>query len=410
MQPGRKWFTVLTGGVTLSLLQIIVVASALVVAVACSGQRTQETQRGDAGAAESSNEREEGPCPGVEAADREKVVAKVGDVDITVCDVTDALNKMSPYLRKAYEAPQKRQQFLDNMIRFELIAQEAERRGYANDEEVQRVRKQMMIQRLNKELQESVRLSDITEEEMRAYYEEHEADYHKAEMVRIARVLLDSEAEATKILNLAKSKASDSRYFRQLAREHSIDEQTKEHGGDLPYFPSVADRQEGDPEIDPALVEAAFTLDMRDPLYSKVVKSADGWNVIRLRGRRKARDLAFDDVKRQIRHRLHRDKLRDVRDQLVAKLRKSAKIVVYEDELATVHIEMPAEPPPGAKGMPGPADMPERPGPPAKAVIPAKAPPAKAPAKAAPSKAPAKAPAKAPPAKAPPAKAPPAEG
>jgi peptidyl-prolyl cis-trans isomerase C len=329
----------------------------------------------------------------VAAEDREKVVAQVGDVAITVCDMTEALNKMSPYLRKAYEAPQKRQQFLDNLIRFELIAQEAERRGYSNDEEVQRVRKQMMIQRLNKELQESVRLSDITEEEMRAYYEEHEADYHKAEMVRIARILTATEAEAQKVLNLAKAKASDSRYFRELAREHSIDAQTKEQGGDLPYFPSVADRQEGDPEIDPALVEAAFSLDLRDPLYSKVVKTADGWNVIRLRGRRKARDLAFDDVKRQIRHRLHRDKLRDVRDGLVAKLRKSAKITIFEEELAKVRIEMPTEPAPGEKGPPGPIEPMEPAAPPVKAA------PVKGPGQAKvppPAKGPAKGPAKAP--------------
>ena len=306
------------------------------------GSQDQAQARGDAAPSEAEQE-DLGPCPAVDAADREKVVAQVGDVQITVCDVTESLNKMSPYLRKAYESPQKRQQFIDNMIRFELIAQEAERRGYASDEEVVRVRKQMMIQRLNKEIQDSVRLSDITDEEMRAYYDEHERDYHKAEMVRIARILCKTQAEAEKVLALAREKATDSRYFRQLAREHSVDAETKEHGGDLPYFPRAAERTEGDPEIDAALVEAAFSLEMRDPLYTKVVKTSDGWNVIRLRGRRKARDLSFDDVKRQIRHRLHRDRLSDARDELVSKLRKSADLQIFEEELTKVRIEMPPE-------------------------------------------------------------------
>jgi peptidyl-prolyl cis-trans isomerase C len=341
MQP------VLTRNLT-RLTGALAVAAALTVVVACGNRQGA----GDASAPDAAPAKraegapgEEGPCPGVEAADREKVVAQVGDVEITVCDVTEALNKMSPYLRKAYESPQKRQQFLDNMIRFELIAQEAERRGYASDEEVQRVRKQMMIQRLNKQLQESVRLSDITDEEMRAYYEEHEGDYHKAEMVRIARILCKTEGDCQRVLGLAKSKASDSRYFRQLARDHSVDEQTKEHGGDLPYFPRVEERQEGDPEVDPALVKVAFELDMREPLGNEIVKTADGWNVVRLRGRRKARDLSFDDVKRQIRHRLHRDKLREARDTLIAKLRKSSAIVVNEEELAKVRIDMPSDSP-----------------------------------------------------------------
>lgn len=326
--------------------------------VACSGQRSQESGERDASASssssESSSDDDDEPCPEVAEGDRNKVVAQVGEVEITVCDVTAALNKMSPYLRKAYEAPQKRQQFLDNMIRFELIAQEAERRGYANDEEVQRVRKQMMIQRLNRQLQESIRLSDITEEEMRSYYEEHESDYHKAEMVRIARIVLGSKTDAERILGQAKAKANDSRYFRKLARENSTDEATREHGGDLPYFARAEERGEDDPEIDEALVEAAFSLDMRDPLYSKVIETEDGWNVIRLRGRRKARDLSFDDVKRQIRHRLHRDKLRESRDELVSKLRKNSKIVINEEELANVRIDMPSAPP-GRGKAPAPA-------------------------------------------------------
>lgn len=328
----------------------VTIFAALVMIVTACGQQSGSggtESPADAGPAEPSEDQDEaiGPCPGVDEADRAKVVAQVGDVEITVCDVTEALNKMSPYLRKAYESPQKRQQFIDNMIRFELIAQEAERRGYSTDEEVERVRKQMMIQRLNKEIQDSVRLSDITEEELRAYYDENERDYHKAEMVRIARILCKTQADAEKVLNLAKSKANDSRYFRQLARDHSIDDETKEHGGDLPYFPRGDDRREGDPELEQSIVDAAFELDMRDPLHAKVIKTADGYNVIRLRGRRKARDLSFDDVKRQIRHRLHRDRLSEAREELVTKLRKNSDIQVFEDELAKVRIDMPRKAP-----------------------------------------------------------------
>ena len=385
----------------LTLFRWVGVATSLALAVACSSNSQQQTEEEeDASTRSSSDSDEESPCPGVESEDRSKVVAKVGSESITVCDVTEALNKMSPYLRKAYEAPEKRQQFLDNMIRFELIAQEAQRRGYDDDDEVQRVRKQMMIQRLNKQLQESIRLSDITEEEMREYYEEHEDDYHKAEMVRIARVVTKTAPEAQRVLKQAQSKANDSRYFRQLAREHSIDEQTREHGGDLPYFSRVEDRSEDAPEIDETVVEAAFSLDMRDPLYSKVIETEDGFNVIRLRGRRKARDLSFDDVKRQIRHRLHRDKLRTARDELVSKLREEADIEINEEELAEVEIEVPENLPtrPGRGLRPAPSKAQEKAPAKARGKAPAKA-RGKAPAKArgkAPAKARGKAPAKAP--------------
>ncbi len=407
MQAG---FTRRMKSLTLAQTIGVVAAVALMFIVACS-QDSGEQQRRDGAPTKQGDEAEKAPCPTVDEADRQKVVAQVGDVEITVCDVTEALNKMSPYLRKAYNDPQKRQQFLDNLIRFELIAQEAESRGYADDPEVQRVRKQMMIQRLNKQLQESVRLRDITEEDIRTYYEQNEGDYHKAKMVRIARILVKTKAEAQKVLTLAKSKSGDSRYFRQLAREHSIDEKTRKHGGDMPYFPRVEDRREDDPEIDEVLVNAAFELEMREPLLGKAIETSEGWNVIRLRGKRKARDLSFDDVKRQIRHRLHREKLREVRDELLAKLRKNAKIAINEPELNKIRIELPSDapsregPPVGAPaGEKAPTGAQKVP-PSAQKALPGaqKAPPAKRPpAKSGPAKV---SPAKAPPAKAPPAKA-----
>ena len=108
MQPGHRWFTS-PGTARIKAALAIAALLALAAAAACGNREGRgAAQRGDAAPADASATAEQGPCPDVAAADREKVVAKVGDVEITVCEVTEALNKMSPYLRKAYEAPQKR--------------------------------------------------------------------------------------------------------------------------------------------------------------------------------------------------------------------------------------------------------------------------------------------------------------
>ena len=89
------------------------------------------------------------PCPTVEREHRGKVVARAGKTTITVCDVSEALGKMSPYLRKAYASEEKLLRFVDNMVRFELIAAEAWRKGLDQDPEVVRTSRQMMVQRLS---------------------------------------------------------------------------------------------------------------------------------------------------------------------------------------------------------------------------------------------------------------------
>src|SRR5687768_15844016 len=71
-------------------------------------------------------------------ARRAKVVAKIGDVRLTVGEVEDAINAQSPFLRTRYRDPARLQEFVDNMVRFELLAREAERRRYGDNEIVSR--------------------------------------------------------------------------------------------------------------------------------------------------------------------------------------------------------------------------------------------------------------------------------
>ena len=54
-----------------------------------------------------------------------QVVAKVDDAVITVGDVQDRINKQSPFVRARYTTHEKKKEFLDSLIRFEVMADEA---------------------------------------------------------------------------------------------------------------------------------------------------------------------------------------------------------------------------------------------------------------------------------------------
>src|SRR5688572_13775004 len=83
--------------------------------------------------------------------DLQEVLAKIDDVVITVGDFQERINKQTPYVRARYTSVERKKEFLDNLVRFEVLAKEAERRGLNKDAEVVRTMKQVMIQKLLKD-------------------------------------------------------------------------------------------------------------------------------------------------------------------------------------------------------------------------------------------------------------------
>src|SRR5687768_5965185 len=75
----------------------------------------------------------------------EQPIAKVGETTITVGEFADRLASQSPYLRARYSSPERKREFLDNMVCFELLAIEAQKRGLDKQPEVDRVKRQMMV-------------------------------------------------------------------------------------------------------------------------------------------------------------------------------------------------------------------------------------------------------------------------
>lgn len=105
-----------------------------------------------------------------------------------------------------------------------------------------------------------------TEEEVRAYYDENIELYAET---RVSHILLEDADLARELSNRLQSSPAErpTRLFKQLARRHSTDRQTKEEGGELGYFTSgvypgafedaVAEMEPGDIS-DPVSTELGF--------------------------------------------------------------------------------------------------------------------------------------------------------
>lgn len=304
-----------------------------------------------------------------EVARRSGALAKIGDTTITIGQFEDHLNKQGPFRRVQYSAPEKRQEFLDQMIDWELQAQHAQKQGHGDDPSVaDQLKRVMSSLLLRREVDDRIRPEDVTDEEMRGYYDEHLTTFKRPERVRAYHIVVSDQEKAQSLLDRLVEEGVDTREFRRLAREMSEDPVTKRRGGDLRYFTKAADRREGDPEVHKALVTATFKLlDMRreaqdsagdsksgtgkikrgprrgkvpgfNPIFPKLVQTPQGYHVVRFMGHRDAVNREFEDVERQIRNRIWREKLQKSREDFIGNLREKHKVVVNEDRMELIKI------------------------------------------------------------------------
>jgi peptidyl-prolyl cis-trans isomerase C len=266
-----------------------------------------------------------------------QVVAKVDDNVITVGDVQERINKQSPFIRSRYTTLEKKKEFLDNLIRFEVMAAEAQKRGYDKDPEVIRVMKQQMISKfLQKDFESKLKVEDVPDADVEKYYAAHPEEFNRKDEVRVSQIVLKDKAKADKVAAevkaLPKAPTADQKPFRDLVAKYSEDEDSKQRSGDLTFFDkdSVAYPR--------PVVEAAFKLtevgDVAGP-----IKTDKGYHIIKLTQKKPGFTRPLAEVKRQIQQRLFRDLRTKSMDAFIANLRQKSKIDIYEDKLGKVLID-----------------------------------------------------------------------
>lgn len=295
---------------------------ALLLIVGCSG--TQDSK----------DDKDDGLKHGLTEAQAQEVLATIGDKAITVGEFADRLGSLSPYIRARFESPERRREFLDNFIRFELLVHEAKKKGYGDQPEIVRTRRQAMVKELiAKEVDEKLSLSDVSQAEMKAYYDAHKDEFDRPAQMRASHILLTDKKAADQMLKRARDK-KDIKSFRAMAKQHSKDEATAASGGDLQFF--AKDGGEGPPA---AIRKAAFSLKKTGDVYDKLVKTDSGYHLVMLTGKRPALTRTLEQAKRSIRHKLLREKKDAAMASLLDRLRAEIKVEIDEEALKQVRVD-----------------------------------------------------------------------
>lgn len=135
---------------------------------------------------------------------------------------------------------------------------------------------------------------EITEDEMKNYFEENKDSFAQKEEVKARHILVEDEESAREV----KEKIDKGGDFEELAKEYSTDTGTKDKGGDLGYF--------GKGKMVKEFEDAAFSLDIGE--VSEPVKSEYGFHIIKVEDRKEAKEANYEESKEEIREKIFEQK------------------------------------------------------------------------------------------------------
>jgi parvulin-like peptidyl-prolyl isomerase len=289
------------------------------------------------------------------------VVARVNGQEISRADVLDRVAAFRAQVAQAGapEPPRDEafyREMVDQLIGAHLLYGEAQRLNMVPSEEQARAqlaqirsrfpseeeyKKQLQAQgvdeaELTTDLARSVAVGRITEqlrsgvqvseEEMRAFYQENLERMKRPEQLRVRHILVGiprqateeqkktARAEADDVLRQVKAGGD----FAALAVQHSDDPGSRAEGGLLPWMARG--------ETVPAFDQAAGALQKGGT--SEVVETPFGFHVLRLEDTRPSATVPFEEAREQIEQAIRRRKARDAVRQRVQELRAQAKVEV----------------------------------------------------------------------------------
>ena len=237
-----------------------------------------------------------------------------------------------------------RSEIVDRLVAEKLLYHEALRQGIDKDPKIQ---KMMVNTLLKQDVYSSVKTSDITEDHLRAYFEEHKDDFVVPEKVQVKRILIAPEGgaeadEAAWETALQQAKAVRDEVmerkaeFRKLAQEQSAGAYAR-RGGDLGFV-----TKDGKPGIPREVIDAAFDLDKGG--VSEPFRTKEGWNIVYVPNKRERVERTFDQMRGSVLRKVKSDTYTSLYDGYVARLKAEADVSIDEAAVAKHEVKAPQRP------------------------------------------------------------------
>ncbi len=247
-------------------------------------------------------------------AQDDDVVATVNGTPITEGEIAIAESDLDPQFSQL-PAEQRRTAALSALIEIKLLAAAAEEAGLADGDDFAQRMEFLRMRALHSAYIDSEIASKVTDEAIRARYDQEVANTPPQNEVRARHILVKTKEEAEAIIE----QLNDGAEFEALAKEHSTDGSAA-NGGDLGYF--------GQGQMVPEFEKAAFALEA-GAYSAEPVETQFGFHVVKVEDKRTKQPPAFEQVKEQLRSLV----LRETYFDTVKQLREEAEVEIDDPEL-----------------------------------------------------------------------------
>lgn len=278
-----------------------------------------------------------------------KVLAVVGDTQVTLGDYALMIQRMDRFERMRYQSEDRRAALLDEMIHLELLSAEAKRRGLDKTPAAQALAWQSMRDELFSEIRRGLpKRASLSSIEVSEFFERHRSEFAVPEMRRWAQITVTEAVEAEKLLESALG-STDKVWADLVEKSRSGPKPSRDSSRDRLRVPGdrgfVARAGDDSDSVEEALRAAVFEIDRDGAVFHDVVAGGGSFSVIRRISATPARQRNLAEVEEVVRNRLLEDKFESARSALMARLRREFPVVIDEQALSRI-------PAPGGKGKP----------------------------------------------------------
>jgi len=274
-----------------------------------------------------------------------KVVAEIGPEKITEADLTailensidgqlapmasyltpTQLNEQKKKMLEQFKEAQAKQQFLQGYLAQEILYRQALQEELAEKPQVKQQIEELTRSVLAQQLMSDLLASkiNITETDLQTYYEANKAQYKDPRKARIRHLLVDEEQAARDLIEKLKRGAG----FAELAQTSSLDESTKDKGGQIDvdvtpgsYVPVIGNA----PDLNSAIFQAQAGSVLEEPF-----KTEKGWEVVKVDSFQAERQKSFDEVSQEVMRSLSSQKQQDVQKEYIQQMMDKYKVIIH---------------------------------------------------------------------------------
>ncbi len=259
----------------------------------------------------------------------DKVLAVVGNKKIIQSDLSAKIEMMPPQFRARYASEESREKLLDQLIQYTLLSQEARSLGIDKKEDVvkrvEEIVNNIIIQELTR--QEVSSKVNITDKRLEEYYTVNIEKFTVQEKIEVILIFIESKdgsEEKKKKAEMVLGRLNNGEKIEDLVKQFSDDIRTNKRGGKTGYF--ARGKRAG--SYGQAFEDKAFS--MKQGETSGIVKSKDGFYIIRVVDKKAEKKQSLDEVRPRIERALRQSMQKEAFDEYIESLKKKYPVKMMD--------------------------------------------------------------------------------